>query len=58
MQSKLNILKSDAINLLKNLISIESFSRNEKGTGDLIEQFFANSVIPGDSWYCRLHELD
>jgi len=38
-------IKADCINLLKNLISIPSFSRQEKETGDLIQRFFEKRNI-------------
>ncbi|UII24539.1 M20 family metallo-hydrolase [Fulvivirga maritima] len=38
-------LKEEAISLLKSLISIPSFSREEDKTGDLIEQFFKQKGI-------------
>ena len=38
-------LAQDAISLLSDLIKIESFSGNEKKTGDIIEQFLSNHGI-------------
>ena len=42
----ISILQQDAIQLLKNLITIESFSRQEDKTGTLIHSFFTDRHIP------------
>ena len=42
----IDVLTKEAIALLTDLISIESFSRNENKTGDRIENWFKNKNIP------------
>lgn len=39
-------INAQAIGLLRKLISTPSFSKEEKGTGDLLEQFFQEKAIP------------
>ena len=41
----MNILKQEAINLLKQLIAIESFSKTEDNTATLIENFLAKKNV-------------
>lgn len=47
LQSSYNVSEaaSEAIGLLKQMISIPSISRNERGTGDLLEQYFKGKGI-------------
>jgi len=42
-----NEAADEAIGLLKQLISIPSVSKEEQGTGDLLEQYFKEREIPG-----------
>jgi len=45
MSDSINILQNEAIELLKQLIATPSFSREEEGTAQLIEQYFAEKKI-------------
>jgi acetylornithine deacetylase len=46
MSRDLNILQQDAIELLRNLIAIPSFSKEEEKTAGIIAKFFAERQIP------------
>jgi acetylornithine deacetylase len=46
MHSTINILFQESVNLLKELISTPSFSREEDATAAIIEQFFQSKQIP------------
>lgn len=60
MQHEINILYKESISLLKELIAIESFSREEAGSAAVIERFFQLRDIPvnrhmNNVWVCNLY---
>ena len=48
MSTDIHILQAEAIDLLKKLITIPSFSREEDRTADLIQSFFKEKNIPAE----------
>lgn len=60
MHQSIDILYQDSISLLKELISIPSFSREESATGDCLERFLQSKQIPANRflnnvWANNLH---
>src|ERR1700746_1619696 len=58
----LNLLQSDAISLLKDLIATPSFSKEENDTAEIIIEFFERHEIPyarvGNNVYAKNRHYD
>jgi len=58
--NNINVLQKDAVDLLKTLISLPSFSKEEDKTAEVLDQFFAERGIPANRlknniWVTNLH---
>jgi acetylornithine deacetylase len=58
MSEELTILKTEAVSLLKKLISTPSFSREEAETASVLENFFAEKGIPAKRYLNNVWALN